>query len=437
MRGGEIMNTGGILLVPVSSINSQVSGKTIESDPSMAMFGSVFTGALKSGEQPIVNEEPVSEQQDLVNNLLAFLNTETLTELEEITAQEIVNAEPVEPGTDEVIQVMGKNLPSLINLIEGLVGEGALQEIELDVEECLVTPEQVLTINLLDLYTLIKEIDATDVEEWKESKAAGMAEAVKLAKIHLLEADIQVMKPQDIPLTKELKQLLENISAKLDKLSGTNVEEKKSNSSVIEKNSRISLDALRSTFTRIIGEEGAEKSKPVTMKTSEGNQSTLPFQMSKLEQYVLTTVKSGQPVDQEQFIKQFEKILSKASFTSSNGMQKLMIKLNPEHLGALRIEIIQKDSGLTARIMATTSKGKEMLESQLQGLKQSFAGQGIQVEKIEISQTTSFQERFTPRDSDASHQQRNQPKEQQIEENEEPLNEFNDSFEEALLNFEV
>ncbi|MEK3800271.1 flagellar hook-length control protein FliK [Peribacillus sp. FSL H8-0477] len=434
------MNAGGILQLPATSnAGSQSSGITTESDPNMTMFGSVFTGALKSDEQPIVIEELVSEQQDLVNNLIAFLNTDTLTELEEIPAQPFVNTEQVELGTDEIIQVMVKDLPSLINLIAGYVEEGSLQEIELDVDECLVNPEQVLTINLLDLYTLIKEIDTTDDAEWKDSKAAGMAEAVKLAKILMLGTETQGIKPQDIPLTKELKQLLENISAKLEKISGTtNIEEKKSNL-LTEKNSRISLDTLRGTYTRIVGVEGnsSEKSKSVTMKSSEGNQGTLPFQMSKLEQYVLTTEKSGQPVDQEQFIKQFEKILNKANFTSSTGMQKLMIKLNPEHLGALRIEIIQKDSGLTARIMATTAKGKEMLDTQLQGLKLSFAGQGIQVDKIEISQTTSFQERFTPRDSDASQQQRNQPREQKSEENDEPLNEFNDNFEEALMNFEV
>lgn len=434
------MNAGGILQLPATSnAGSQSSGITTESDPNMTMFGSVFTGALKSDEQPIVIEEPVSEQQDLVNNLIAFLNTDTLTELEEIPAQPFVNTEQVELGTDEIIQVMVKDLPSLINLIAGYAEEGSLQEIELDVDECLVNPEQVLTINLLDLYTLIKEIDTTDDAEWKDSKATGMAEAVKLAKILMLGTETQGIKPQDIPLTKELKQLLENISAKLEKISGTtNIEEKKSNL-LTEKNSRISLDTLRGTYTRIVGVEGnsSEKSKSVTMKSSEGNQGTLPFQMSKLEQYVLTTEKSGQPVDQEQFIKQFEKILNKANFTSSTGMQKLMIKLNPEHLGALRIEIIQKDSGLTARIMATTAKGKEMLDTQLQGLKQSFAGQGIQVDKIEISQTTSFQERFTPRDSDTSQHQRNQPREQKSEENDEPLNEFNDNFEEALMNFEV
>ncbi|MGG3942411.1 flagellar hook-length control protein FliK [Peribacillus psychrosaccharolyticus] len=435
------MNTGGILLIPASGaggVTSQASGITIESAPNMTMFGSVFTGALKSDEQPIVIEEPVSEQQVLINSLISFLNIDTLTEVEEISAQQIVSTDPLELGTDELIQAMVKDLPSLINLIAGLVEEGALQEIELDVEECLVTPEQVLTINLLDLYTLIKEIDETDVEEWKESKAAGMAEAVKLAKIQLLDADTQVMKPQDLPLTKELKQLLENISAKLDKLSGTNIEVKKSNSTIIEKNSRISLDALRSTFTRIVGDEGnsSEKSKPVTMKANESSQGTLPFQMSKLEQYMLTTEKNGQPIDQEQFIKQFEKIMNKASFTGTNGMQKLLIKLNPEHLGALRIEIIQKDTGLTARIMATTSKGKEMLETQLQALKQSFAAQGIQVDKIDITQTTSFQERFTPRDTE-SQQQRQQSKEQPKEDSEETQNEFTHRFAEALVNYEI
>lgn len=433
------MNAGGILQVPSSGgTTSQTSGITTDSD-TISTFGTIFTGALISDERAIVIEEPVTNQENLVKMLQTILNTDTLAGLEETLAQEMVTVEPVKLATDELIQVAVKDLPSLVNLIAGYVEEGLLHDIELDVDECLVNPEQVLTINLLDLYTLIKEIDTTDVDEWKDSKAAGMAEAVKLAKILLLGTDTQGIKSQDIPLTKELKQLLENISTKLEKISGTNIEEKKSNI-LIEKNSRISLDTLRGTYTRIMGVEGnasSDQSKPVTMKTSEGNQGTLPFQMSKLEQYVLTTEKSGQPVDQEQFIKQFEKILNKASFTSSTGMQKLLIKLNPEHLGVLRIEIIQKDSGLTARIMATTAKGKEMLDTQLQGLKQSFAGQGIQVDKIEISQTTSFQERFTPRDSDASQQQRNQPREQNSEENDEPLNEFNDSFEEALLNFEV
>lgn len=415
MRGGETMNTGGIV---VSQAPSTAKTMVVQADreTNYALFDTFFTDVRHIDEPLILVEEVPTEQQENIEKLLAILTSDSLSDLEKDTP------------------VLSKEL---LDLLISFKDEGLLPNLELELDECLVNPEQVLTINLLDLYTLIKQIGSADVEEWSESKAAGMAEAVKLAKINLLSADTQVMKPQDIPLTKELKQLLENLSAKLDKLSGANLEDNKSHSAVKEKNSKISLDALRSTFTRIVGDEGNsfEKSKPVTMKTNESSLGTLPFQMSKLEQYRLTTEKNGQPIDQEQFIKQFEKIMSKASFTGTNGMQKLLIKLNPEHLGALRIEIIQKDTGLTARIMATTSKGKEMLETQLLALKQSFAGQGILVDKIDITQTTSFQERYTPRDTE-SQQQRQQSKEQE-EDSEETQNEFTHRFAEALVNYEV
>lgn len=414
MGGGETMNTGGILVSQVPSAKQTMAVQT-DRETNFA-FDTLFSDVLNIDE-PLVVEEVPTEQQANIDKLLAILISDSLSDLERHSP------------------VLSKEL---LDLLTNFKDEGLLPELELELDECLVNPEQVLTINLLDLYTLIKQIDSTDIEEWSESKAAGMTEAVKLAKIQLLGADTQVLKPQDITLTKELKQLLDNISAKLDKHSDANIEGKKSNSAVIEKNSRISLDALRSTFTRIVGDAGnsSENSKPVTIKANESSQGTLPFQMSKLEQYILTTEKNGQPIDQEQFIKQFEKIMNKASFTGTNGMQKLLIKLNPEHLGALRIEIIQKDTGLTARIMATTSKGKEMLETQLQALKQSFAGQGIQVDKIDITQTTSFQERFTPRDTE-SQQQRQQSKEQPKEDSEETQNEFTHRFAEALVNYEI
>ena len=160
------------------------------------------------------------------------------------------------------------------------------------------------------------------------------------------------------------------------------------------------------------------------------------LQMSKLEQFVLTLERNGQPVTQEQFVKTFESILNKSSFTNTNGTQKLLIQLNPEHLGSMRIELIQKDNVLTARIMATTAQAKEMLDSQLSGLKQSFVGQGIQVEKIEIAQqlSTFSQERFYQRDSDTS-QQQNQQQDQKADDDK--ATEFTNQFEEALLNEEV
>nr|WP_254178379.1 flagellar hook-length control protein FliK [Cytobacillus oceanisediminis] len=133
-------------------------------------------------------------------------------------------------------------------------------------------------------------------------------------------------------------------------------------------------------------------------------------------------------------MQQFENILSKSSFLKTGGTQKLFIKLNPEHLGALRIELIQKDSAMIARILTSTGSAKEILDSHINGLKQAFSSQNIQIERIEISQQMTQQDRSFNRDP----QQQEQRQQQNKDENDlQPESEFNSSFEEALLNTEA
>nr|WP_245349973.1 flagellar hook-length control protein FliK [Cytobacillus eiseniae] len=133
-------------------------------------------------------------------------------------------------------------------------------------------------------------------------------------------------------------------------------------------------------------------------------------------------------------MEQFESILSRSKFSVNGGTQRLFIKLNPEHLGALRIELIQKDSMMVARILTSTSLAREMMESQLNGLKQAFSSQNIQIERVEISQQFTGQERTFNREQQQG-QERQQPREEQKEQQ---ANEhFTKSFEEALLNTEA
>ncbi|RFU68862.1 flagellar hook-length control protein FliK [Bacillus sp. V59.32b] len=209
-----------------------------------------------------------------------------------------------------------------------------------------------------------------------------------------------------------------------------------------------STNILKNVYTRLsenLNQKNASDTKSIAkenlpLKQMEVSQSQpVHFQVSKLEQLVLTVERAGQPVNQEQFIKAFQNILSKANFTSGNGMQKLFIKLNPEHLGSLRIEIIQKDSGLVATIMATTAKAKDLIEGQIQGLKHAFNGQNLQIEKIEVLQTmNSFaQERFLQRESDGSQQHEKEQKQQNNNQQEDPEAEFTADLEAALLSMKV
>jgi flagellar hook-length control protein FliK len=159
-------------------------------------------------------------------------------------------------------------------------------------------------------------------------------------------------------------------------------------------------------------------------------------QMSKAEQLALMLDETGKPATTEQFIQQFESILAKSRFTKIGGTQKLFLKLYPEHLGAVRIELIQKDQTIVARILTTNSTAKEALESQLQGLKQAFSSQNIQVDRIEISQQMTEQDRFFNRDSHQERQERQQEK-QQENKDQENTKETALSFEQILLDMEV
>ena len=131
-------------------------------------------------------------------------------------------------------------------------------------------------------------------------------------------------------------------------------------------------------------------------------------QMSKPYELTLTQSQSGKKVSTDQLIQQFESILSKSQLLNAGGNQKLFIKLHPEHLGALRVELIQKESALIAKFMTTTANAKDILESQIQSLKQAFSSQNIQIEKIEISQQLNQQERYFNRDSQQQQEQKQQ-----------------------------
>ena len=61
-----------------------------------------------------------------------------------------------------------------------------------------------------------------------------------------------------------------------------------------------------------------------------------------------------------------------------------------------------------AKFMTTTANAKDILESQIQSLKQAFSSQNIQIERIEISQQLNQQERYFNRDSQQQQEQRQQ-----------------------------
>lgn len=69
------------------------------------------------------------------------------------------------------------------------------------------------------------------------------------------------------------------------------------------------------------------------------------------------------------------------------------MQLYPEHLGKVSIEVVVREGTMTAKIYAENEAVKNILESQLASLKESFNEQGLKVEDVEVTVASrSFEE---------------------------------------------
>lgn len=149
----------------------------------------------------------------------------------------------------------------------------------------------------------------------------------------------------------------------------------------------------------------------------------------------LQLLEGNKPVTMERFIKDFETILAKSKFYQNGQVQKLTIQLKPEHLGTLKIELIQQHNELVAKIISSTTSAKELLESQSQALKQALVQQNIPINRIDFLDDIQ-QERFNHQQPNQNNDQRGyqQHEEKKDEQNNE---DFMETFKATLLNYEI
>ncbi|MET3697982.1 flagellar hook-length control protein FliK [Bacillus oleivorans] len=158
------------------------------------------------------------------------------------------------------------------------------------------------------------------------------------------------------------------------------------------KNSGNELTSEKLTLNAVANEKLAANSglNESSVKAFEGNLSFL----TQIKQPIVTNSQTNtKPVSFEQFTEMLTKMIQKSSFSHLEGTQKLLVKLHPEHLGTLRIELVRQDGIITAKLLTSTQAAKELIESQLQGFRNAM-GQAVQIDKIEVIENyTQPQER--------------------------------------------
>ena len=80
----------------------------------------------------------------------------------------------------------------------------------------------------------------------------------------------------------------------------------------------------------------------------------------------------------DNFVEKFDMLLA-------GGKGEARIQLHPKHLGELKIHLLVENGSMKAVLDASTHQVKELLEANLQSLRQSLESQGIQVGRFDVS----------------------------------------------------
>lgn len=152
---------------------------------------------------------------------------------------------------------------------------------------------------------------------------------------------------------------------------------------------------------------------------------------------VTITLPAERPAQSEALAKEIQNLINRSQLSNNQGTMRLVLKLFPENLGQIRIEVMQKDGMMQARLLATTSSGKELIDSNLQQLKTAFAAQNIQMERIDVAQSLQDAERSRDQNFFNSFFRQQQEEQEEKKNDDEEQQSFDEFLTDQLMNEEV
>lgn len=371
---------------------------------SQEKFGSVFNKILATTNQPATQQNaPAATDLNAVGELISADSLEEVLEIlgiphdaallfievegDAIAVEDMMNLE-------DLAAALSMDKEELVTLIEQLLGE------EMPIEDIWALFEQAPNL-------LAQIMSALQGEHQVPPQQAEKVIAVlKLAEVIATKTD--TVYTQEVQLI-QVKEAFQQVATQLQQT--VQVQQQAPKAAVLQ---QVQVNKQ---------ETDATQPAPITSQQSSAAVKT-----------VTVTLPAERPAQSEALIKEIQNLINRSQLSNTQGTMKLMLKLYPENLGSIRIEIMQKDGMLTARLLATTAAGKELLDSNLQQLKAGLAAQNIQVERLDVSQALQDAERNMRDQSFFNNFFKQQNQEQEAQKDEE--NDDKKSFSE-FLNEEV
>jgi flagellar hook-length control protein FliK len=138
-------------------------------------------------------------------------------------------------------------------------------------------------------------------------------------------------------------------------------------------------------------EKGGSEGKPLgatgnldapTDTVASSGPKSVPTSQSEGAGGVKSDSASTQPLAKEEIVQQ---IVSSAKLRFSNGQNEIRIQLKPEHLGQVRLSISTDQQQVMVKVVAELPVVKELLETNLPQLRSELQGQGLEIDKFDVS----------------------------------------------------
>lgn len=393
----------------VSSTEGKINGTS--SKDNISKFGTVFGQMMSSSTQ--TNQSSQTTATNKLDDLQSILNAESMEEVLDLLGI---------PHDDGLLMLQLGEDGKAVAMDEMLNLDNILNALGIDEEQLQKIVQQLLgeEKEASDVWELLSLVDAQAPILQAQIGAAlqGEGQVTPKEATQLLQVlKLAQLVGQKTDLTSNQENLLSSVKDILTSLQtqvGTQVSTKTTITFPLQGFQQVQVTKQSETSTNDMVTPQTVQTKPDTFQV------TLP---------------TAKPAQSEALLKEMQAIINRAQISNAQGITRLTIKLYPENLGTVRIELVQNDGVLTARLLASTAHGRELLDSQAHQLKQAFVQQNIQVDRLDIAQSLQ----------DADRQQRDQSffnnffKQQQDDE-QEPNNNDDDeglSFSDYLINEEV
>lgn len=379
----------------------QTSTNSVQtSDTSSGTFGSVFGSIVAAGTAVIVPVEQQPAVQVSDESILAIFNATSVKELK-LVLKELVGDEAV--GQLSSITKLG-NLEELASLLD-LEPKQLMESILSMLEKAGLGEEELLEVTYSnDLWAMLNAVEQVAPQFFKQLSEAldGKGELPKQQAVDLLTflKTVELVAPKtDLLLKQEqqvfsLQSFLVAASGQFEDTLNTSQSSKIGMVELMEPRQVVRF-VMPTTTGQAMTDDGSKEptseTSVTTVNAKESSQAAVNnaaggFAVVKGE-LSATEAENRNNARNEALVREMQNVFKRSNFGQTGGTNRLLIKLYPEHLGQVRIELLQVNGIMTARILASTAQGKEMLDSQLNQLRNAFLQQNLQVERIDVSQT--------------------------------------------------